>query len=54
MTLINDLDKKYNSIEGYIKTLNSGYGYNIYINNFSENEKLFLVDFAFNMDTLCL
>ncbi|MGN6710411.1 glycoside hydrolase family protein [Anaerocolumna jejuensis] len=46
--LIKDLDKKYASIEGYIKSLNSGYGYNININKFSENEILFLVDFAFN------
>ena len=46
--LLSDLDEKYKSIEGYINTLNSNYGYNININNFSENEVLFLVDFAFN------
>jgi GH24 family phage-related lysozyme (muramidase) len=46
--LIKDLDEKYATIEGYIKSLNSGYGYNIDINKFSENEVLFLVDFAFN------
>ena len=46
--LIKDLNKKYDSIKGYINTLNTGFGYNININNFSENEILFLVDFAFN------
>lgn len=46
--LISDLNKKYNTIERYIKTLNSNYGYNLNFNNFSENEMLFLVDFAFN------
>jgi RHS repeat-associated protein len=46
--LIKDLDEKYATIEEYIKSLNSGYGYNIDINKFSENEVLFLVDFVFN------
>lgn len=46
--LIKDLNKKYDSIKGYINTLNTGFGYNINIINFSENEILFLVDFAFN------
>lgn len=46
--LIKDLDEKYESIKGYIKTLNTKHGYKININNFSENEMLFLVDFAYN------
>lgn len=45
---IDDLNSKYVSIEGYVKTLNSEFGYNIDANNFTENEILFLIDFAFN------
>ena len=46
--LIKDLDSKYDTTNMYVNTLNSRFGYNINIDNFEENEILFLVDFAFN------
>lgn len=46
--LLQDLDEKYDTITRYITTLNSNYNYNLNINDFTENETLFLVDFAFN------
>lgn len=45
---VKDLNLKYDSILGYINSLNSAFAYTIDINNFTENEVLFLIDFAFN------
>lgn len=45
---IQDLDAKYEQIERLIKTLNQSYEKDIHIENFTENEILFLVDFAYN------
>lgn len=46
--LMRDLDSKYDMIINKVNQLNSNYGYQIDVNDFSEEEKLFLVDFAFN------
>ena len=46
--LISDLNDSYDRVRRMINTLNTSFGYNINITNFTENEILFLVDFAFN------
>lgn len=45
---VNDLDSKYELICRYIDTLNTLHGKNINIEDFTENEILFLLDFAYN------
>ena len=45
---INDLDEKYDTILRYINVLNTSYGKNIHIEDFTENEIVFLLDFAYN------
>lgn len=45
---IADLDEKYDTILRYINTLNTSYGKDIHIEDFTENEIVFLLDFAYN------
>lgn len=46
--MINDLNAKYDTIEYYINVLNNNYEYTIDINEFTDDEILFLLDFTFN------
>lgn len=45
---ISDLDEKYDAISRYINTLNKSYNQDIHIEDFKENEIIFLLDFAYN------
>lgn len=45
---ISDLDKKYDDVTRCIDEINEMTGMNISIDDFTENEKMFLVDFAYN------
>lgn len=48
---VRDLDEKYRTIEYYANLLNENYGYDININDFTDNEILFLLDFTYNRGT---